>query len=237
MKLGEWFNCMDFIELYSVPPMIKVLLVDDQALFRQGLAALLSLEADIEVVGQANNGQEAIALAEALQPDVILMDVRMPVCDGVTATQAIHERYPWVRILVLTTFDEDEYISRSLQAGALGYLLKNTPSAHLAAAIRTLAQGHSQLGPTIAAKVFSQMHLPIPKSSPAKAVPEPMPDLTEREREVLQLLAAGHSNREIAQLLHLSEGTVKNHVTRILGQLGLRDRTQAALWAQKNLAE
>lgn len=209
--------------------MIRLLLVDDQPLFRQGLASLLALEDDLDVVGQASNGQEAIALAEQLQPEVILMDVRMPVCDGVEATHRIHQRYPWIRILVLTTFDEDEYIWRSLQAGALGYLLKSTPSSQLAAAIRTLHQGYSQLGPTIAPKVFAQIN-------PAtREKPDVDHRLSQRELEVLRLLGQGKSNREIAQTLHLTEGTVKNHVTRILGELGLRDRTQAALWAKENL--
>ncbi|MBD2020920.1 response regulator transcription factor [Leptolyngbya sp. FACHB-36] len=207
---------------------IRLLLVDDQSLFRQGLASLLALEDDLEVVGQANQGREAIALTEQLQPDVILMDVRMPICDGVVATREIHQRYPWIRILVLTTFDEDEYIWKSLQAGALGYLLKSTPSRQLADAIRTLHQGYSQLGPTIAPKVFSHIHLPTAK-------PGDYPSLSDREREVLTLLGQGKNNREIAQALHLTEGTVKNHISRILGQLGLRDRTQAALWAQQHL--
>jgi DNA-binding NarL/FixJ family response regulator len=208
--------------------MIRVLLVDDQPLFRQGLASLLSLETDLDIVGQAHDGQAAISLAAQLQPDVILMDVRMPVCDGVEATHEIHQRYPWMRILVLTTFDEDEYVLRSLQAGALGYLLKSTPSTQVAVAIRNLHQGYSQLGPTIAPKVFAQL----------SAVPEvgrvEQPNLSEREQEVLSLIAQGKNNREISQTLHLTEGTVKNHVTRILNQLGLRDRTQAALWAQRH---
>lgn len=208
--------------------MIRVLLVDDQALFRQGLASLLSLEEDLEIVGQASHGFEAIALTQTLQPNVILMDVRMPICDGVVATSEIHQRFPWIRILVLTTFDEDEYIWKSLQAGALGYLLKSTPSAQLATAIRTLHQGHCQLGPTIAPKVFAQLHPPGIKQNPNY-------HLTERESEVLKLISQGKNNREIAKILYLTEGTVKNYVTQILGRLGLRDRTQAALWAKENL--
>ncbi len=209
--------------------MIRLLLVDDQPLFRQGLASLLSLEDDLEVVGQANDGYEAIALTEKLQPDVILMDVRMPVCDGVVATREIHQRYPWVRILVLTTFDEDEYIWRSLQAGALGYLLKSTPSKHLAAGIHMLYQGYSQLGPTIAPKVFAQTNSSAPKQTNYRYL------FSERELEVLMMLGQGKNNREIAQTLHLTEGTVKNYVSQILCQLGVRDRTQAALWAQQHL--
>jgi DNA-binding NarL/FixJ family response regulator len=208
--------------------MIRILLVDDQDLFRQGLAALLDLEEDLTIVAQAGNGQEAIEQAGETQPDVILMDMRMPVCDGVTATQAIRQRFPWMRILVLTTFDEDDYIWQSLQAGASGYLLKSTPSAQLATAIRTLHQGHSQLGPTIASKVFAQMNQP-------PAATDSSYRFSERESEIIALLGQGLNNREIAQQLHLTEGTVKNHISRILSEMGMRDRTQVALWAQKNL--
>lgn len=182
------------------------------------------------MIGQANHGEEAIALSQQLQPNVILMDVRMPICDGVVATREIYQRYPWMRILVLTTFDEDEYIWQSLQAGALGYLLKNTPSSQIATAIRTLSQGHGQLGPTIAQKVFTRLGSP----SLRKNV-EYQHLLSSRELEILKMLAQGKNNREIAQILYLTEGTVKNYLTHILCQLGLRDRTQAALWAQQNL--
>jgi DNA-binding NarL/FixJ family response regulator len=208
--------------------MIRLLLVDDQDIFRQGLTALLSVEDDLEVIGQAKNGSEAIALAKTLQPHVILMDVRMPVCDGVQATREIHQHYPWIRILVLTTFDDDEYILQSLQVGALGYLLKRTPSQDIAAAIRSVSQGYSQLGPTIALKVFSQL-----KASPPA---NPYLDLlSKREIEVLKLVGQGKNNQEIAQELYLSEGTVKNYVTQILDKLQMRDRIQVALWAQQNL--
>lgn len=208
--------------------MIRLLLVDDQDIFRQGLAALLSVEEDLEIVGQARNGQEAIALSQTLQPQVILMDVRMPVFDGVQATREIHQNYPWIRILILTTFDDDEYIFQSLQVGALGYLLKRTPSPEIAAAIRSVAQGYSQLGPTIALKVFSQL----------KSYPAPHPtqsSLSSREVEVLKLVGQGLNNSEIAQKLYLSEGTVKNYVTQIMSKLEMRDRIQAALWAQQTL--
>jgi DNA-binding NarL/FixJ family response regulator len=209
--------------------MISLLIADDQDLFRQGLATLLSLEKDLQVVGQACNGQEAIALAEQLQPDVILMDMRMPICNGVEATQQIHQQYPWIRILVLTTFDEDEYIWQSLQAGALGYLLKSTPSEQLATAIRSLQQGYSQLGPTIAPKVFAQIN----PWSVDNTAPEHLDKLSQREHDVFILIGRGLSNREIASHLYLTEGTVKNHVTQILSKLQLRDRTQAALWAKQ----
>lgn len=209
--------------------MIRLLLVDDQELFRQGLAALLSVETDLEVIGQARNGQEAIELAKTLQPHVILMDVRMPICDGVQATREIHQCYPWMKILVLTTFDDDEYIVQSLLVGALGYLLKRTPSSEIAAAIRSVSQGYSQLGPTIAQKVFSKLQSSPPDSNAYQDI------LSKREIEVLKLVGEGKNNQEIARELFLSEGTVKNYVTQILNKLEMRDRIQAALWAQRNL--
>ncbi len=200
--------------------MIRLLLVDDQDIFRQGLAALLSVESDLEVIGQARNGEEAISLAKTLQPHVILVDVRMPVCDGVQATREIHQHYPWIRILVLTTFDDDEYILQSLQVGALGYLLKRTPSQDIVAAIRSVSQGYSQLGPTIALKVFSQLK-PLQTSSNSY-----QELLSKREIDVLKLVGQGKNNQEIAQELFLSEGTVKNYVTTILGKLEMRDTTK-----------
>ncbi len=209
--------------------MINLLIADDQDLFRKGLATLLNLEDDLCVVGQAQNGLEAIDLATKLQPDVILMDVRMPLSNGVEATETIHQRYPWIRILMLTTFDEDEYIWQSLQAGALGYLLKSTPSEQLAIAIRSLQQGYSQLGPTIAPKVFAQIN-------PLLAIKSAV-ELSLREREVLLLIRQGYNNREIAGNLNLTEGTVKNYVTHVLTKLQLRDRTQAALWANQNIID
>ncbi len=208
--------------------MIRLLLVDDQDIFRQGLAALLSVEADLEVIGQTRNGKEAIALAKTLQPHVILMDVQMPICDSVQATREIHQHYPWIRILVLTTFDDDEYILQSLQLGALGYLLKRTPSQDIAAAIRSVSQGYSQLGPTIALKVFSQL-------KPLHSASNFSQELSKREIEVLKLVGQGKNNQEIAQSLYLSEGTVKNYVTQIISKLEMRDRIQVALWAQQNL--
>jgi DNA-binding NarL/FixJ family response regulator len=210
--------------------MIRLLLVDDQEMFRQGLAALLGLEDDLEVIGQAGDGQRAIVLAEELQPDIVLMDVQMPICDGVMATRDIHQRFPWIRILVLTTFDQDEYIWRSLQAGALGYILKSATSKQVATAIRTLSQGYSQLGPTIAPKLFAQLDF---MSLPANA--EHQHRFRDRELEILQLLGQGKTNQEMAQILHLAHGTVKNHISRILSELGASDRTQAALWAQQHL--
>ncbi len=210
--------------------MIKLLIVDDQIIFRQGLSSLLSLEDDLEVVGEAGHGQEAIALAATQQPDVILMDVRMPVCNGVQATKEIHARYPWIRILVLTTFDDDEYVFQSLQAGALGYLLKSTSAQEVAEAIRNLHRGYSQLGPTIAPKVFSHINT---NTEVKKA--DYHSQFSERELDILKQLGQGKRNREIAENLNLTEGTIKNHLTNIFCQLDVRDRTQAALWARDHL--
>lgn len=163
--------------------MIRILLADDQQLFREGLIALLSLESDLKIVGEANHGREAIALAEHFQPDVILMDVRMPICNWVEATREIHHSYPWIQILVLTTFDEDEYVFQSLEAGALGYLLKSTPAKQVAIAIRNIQSGYSQLGPTIAPKVFAQIK---PSASTEREHDRDL--FNQRKLEILRLL-------------------------------------------------
>jgi DNA-binding NarL/FixJ family response regulator len=214
--------------------MIRLLLVDDLVIFREGLAALINLEPDIEVVGEAGNGEEAILFAQTLRPDVILMDVRMPICNGVEATKIIHQRFPWIRIMVLTTFDEDEYICQSLQNGALGYILKSTPSQQLATTIRSLDRGFGQLDPAIALKVFSR----IPESvvTPISTL-EVLAQFNHSEIEILKQIGKGKSNREIALALHLTEGTVKNYVTNILTCLNLRDRLQVALWVAQNLTD
>lgn len=210
--------------------MIRILLADDHAIFREGLTALLSLEDDFEVVGEAEDGKKAIALAEQLQPDVVLMDVRMPACNGVEATRQIHQCFPWIHILVLTTFDEDEYVFQCLEVGALGYLLKSTPANQVATAIRNVHQGYSQLGPTIGPKVFSALRASKHISRPIDTI-----SFNQREVDVLRLLGQGHSNREIADMLHLTEGTVRNNMTKIFAKLSVSDRTQAALWAYENL--
>jgi DNA-binding NarL/FixJ family response regulator len=214
--------------------MIRLLLVDDLVIFRQGLAALINLEPDIEVVGEASNGEEAILFAQTLRPDVILMDVRMPICNGVEATKVIHQRFPWIRIMVLTTFDEDEYICQSLQNGALGYILKSTPSQQLATTIRSLDRGFGQLDPAIALKVFSRIPKPVTTPSSALVV---LDQFNHNEFEILKHIGTGKSNREIALDLHLTEGTVKNYVTNILAYLNLRDRLQIALWVSQNLTD
>lgn len=212
--------------------MIKVLLVDDQNLIRQGLKALLELEADLEIVGEAENGENAINLIVELQPDVVLMDIRMPIMDGVAATREIKKRFPNVKVLVLTTFDNDEYVTAALQNGAMGYLLKDTPSEELAVAIRAVYKGYTQLGPGIVKKLLTQ----FPTATASQLPPPSLAELTPREKDVLQLIATGASNREISQQLYISEGTVKNHVTNILNRLNLRDRTQAAIFANTFLS-
>ncbi|MEL6911265.1 MAG: response regulator transcription factor [Cyanobacteria bacterium J06598_4] len=210
--------------------MIKLLLVDDQDIFRQGLATLLATEIDLEIIGQANNGQMAIALTEKLQPDVILMDIQMPICDGVSATREICRRYPWMRILVLTIFDDDEYIGKSLQAGAKGYLLKRKPTEEMAMAIRAVNHGYAQLSPEIVPKVFAQI------KTTNLADSQKLEMLSPRELEVLRLVGQGKNNREISATLHLSIGTIKNYITQILNKLEMRDRIAAALWAKENLS-
>jgi DNA-binding NarL/FixJ family response regulator len=214
--------------------MIRLLLVDDLAIFREGLAALINLEPDIEVVGEAGNGEEAILLAETLHPDVILMDVRMPIYNGVEATKVIHQRFPWIRIMVLTTFDEDEYICQSLQNGALGYILKSTPSQQLATTIRSLDRGFGQLDPAIALKVFARIPEAVTTSPSTLTVLE---QLNYSEIEILKHIGKGKSNREIALDLHLTEGTVKNYITNILTCLNLRGRLQVAIWVAQNLTD
>src|SRR5690349_17099517 len=208
--------------------LIKILLVDDQPLFREGLRTLLSVHSDFEIVGEAGNGQEAINLARANRPSVVLMDLQMPVLDGVAATHRLHEEYPQCRVIVLTTFDDDERVFDGLRAGAVGYLLKDAPSEKLAEAIRVAARGETFLQPSVAAKVVAEFAR-LTRRATSSLLTE---TLSEREVEILRLIANGASNREIADALFLAEGTVKNHVTNILGKLEVRDRTQAALKAK-----
>ena len=206
---------------------IKILLVDDQPLFREGLRTLLSVQGDFEVVGEAGNGEEAIRLARIYHPSVVLMDLQMPVLDGVTATRRLKAELSECRVIVLTTFDDDDKVFEGLRAGAVGYLLKDAPSEKLAEAIRLAARGESFLQPSVAAKVVAEFaRLSADTRAHAPSLVEP---LSEREREILVLITGGASNREIAERLFLAEGTVKNHITNILGKLGVRDRTQAAL--------
>jgi DNA-binding NarL/FixJ family response regulator len=211
--------------------MISLLLVDDQNLIRQGLKALLELEPDLEVIGEAENGAIAIDRVKELQPNVVLMDIRMPVMDGVTATKQICQKFPQVNILVLTTFDDDTYVAAAIKNGAKGYLLKDTPSEEIAAAIRAVALGYTHLAPGMIDKIMSGQ---IDKSE--ITLPPELAELTPRELEILKLIAGGSNNREIAGQLYISEGTVKNHVTNILTRLNVRDRTQAAILAKTHLA-
>jgi DNA-binding NarL/FixJ family response regulator len=210
---------------------IRVLLVDDQRLMRDGLRTLLELEGDLEVVGEAGNGEQALRIYQDLLPDVVLMDVRMPVMDGVEATRRLVERWHDARVIIVTTFDDDEYVFDGLRAGARGYLLKDVSGHELAEAVRTVAAGGALIEPSVARKVLAEFSRLAPPARPgAEALAEP---LSERELEILQLLARGLTNREIAWQVSLAEGTVKNYVTSILGKIGARDRTQAALRARE----
>lgn len=218
--------------------MIRVLLVDDQALFREGLNTLLSVHADIDVVGEASNGEESLLQAAALQPDVVLMDLRMPLLDGAAATRRLRASHPHIQVIVLTTFDDDEHIFEGLRAGAVGYLLKDVPSQKLVEAIRTAARGESFLHPSVATRLVAEFNRltdirPFPQQHLSASLSPLVEPLSERELEILQHLAQGASNREIANALYITEGTVKNHITNILGKLGVRDRTQAALKARE----
>jgi DNA-binding NarL/FixJ family response regulator len=210
---------------------VRVLLVDDQALFREALATLLAVHEGVEVVGEAGDGDEALRKAAELAPDVVLMDLRMPVLDGIGATRRLRVEQPEVRVIALTTFDDDEDVFAALRAGAVGYLLKDVSSARLVEAVHAAARGESVLQPSVAAKVVARF-AQLPDTA-AEARPQPLVvPLSDRELGVLRLLADGRSNREIAAELFLAEGTVKNHVTNVLAKLGARDRTQAALRAR-----
>ena len=208
-------------------PSVSILLVDDQRLMREGLRTLLELEPDLQVVGEAGDGQAALDAYAALQPDVVLMDVRMPGMDGVEATRRLRQAWPAARVMILTTFDDDAYVFEGLRAGALGYLLKDVSGHDLAQAVRRVAAGGALIQPSVAARVVAEFARLAPPARPPEAgLPEP---LSEREREILRLVARGLTNPEIAARLSLAEGTVKNYVTAILGKIGARDRTQAAL--------
>ena len=214
---------------------VRVLVVDDQQLMRDGLASLLSIQEGIEVVGTAANGQAAIEQAVTLSPDIVLMDIRMPVLDGIAATAQVRRLLP-CQVLMLTTFDDEEYVVKALMAGACGYLLKDIPAQDLAQAIRLAHRGIYQLDPSIAGKLVGALTgaaRPVEKTVPP-AANDDLSALTEREIEVLRLIATGATNREIAEELVISEGTVKNHVSNILAGLGLRDRTQAAIYAREH---
>ncbi|MGX5213812.1 response regulator [Streptomyces violaceus] len=211
---------------------IRVLIVDDQAMVRQGFTVLLGIQPDMEVVGEAREGREAIAKAAETAPDVVLMDIRMPGVGGIEATELITAAHPDIKVLVLTTFDLDEYVYDALRAGASGFLLKDASSEQLAEAVRVVAAGEALLAPVITRKLIAEFsRLDDRPRAPLK---ERIGDLTERETEVLALIAQGLSNGEIARHLFVAEQTVKTHVGRILVKLGLRDRTQAAVFAYES---
>jgi DNA-binding NarL/FixJ family response regulator len=212
---------------------IRVLVVDDQRLIRDGIASLLSLRPGLEVVGVAADGKAGVEQALALKPDVVLMDVRMPVMDGATATAAIRAQLPECQVLMLTTFDDEESIVEALQAGAGGYLLKDMPDQDLADAVRLARSGLLPLNPSVAGRLVDAATRPPNRPRPVASTEESTSEsLTPRERDVLRLIATGATNREIAAQLFVSEGTVKNHISSLLGRLGLRDRTQAAVYAR-----
>jgi DNA-binding NarL/FixJ family response regulator len=210
---------------------IRVMLVDDQALFREGLETLLSVHEDIQVVGQAGDGQECVEVANKVRPDVVLMDIRMPITDGVRATHLLKEAQPQCKVIVLTTFDDDEYIFDALRMGAVGYLLKDVASAQLVEAIHAAARGDSILQPSVAAKVIAELKR-VSSMVPLVQMEGLVEPLSERELEILRLIARGASNKEVAEQLFIAEGTVKNHMTNILGKLSVRDRMQAVLKAR-----
>ena len=214
--------------------MIRVLLVDDQSLLRMGFRLILEAEPDIEVVGEAGDGASGVSMASALHPDVVLMDVRMPGMDGIKATASIIEAGPASKVLILTTFDLDQYVFAGLKAGAGGFMLKDAPPAELLAAIRTVAGGDAVLAPTVTRRLIDQFAPLLPDPGKQQDRDAMLSKLTDRERTVFAEVAAGRSNREIATELHLSEGTVKIHVGRILTKLGLRDRVQAVVLAYES---
>ncbi len=203
---------------------IQILLVEDQTLMRQGLKTILDLEPGLAVMGEAADGKTGIQLALQLRPDVILMDVQMPITNGVEATAAICAAWPQAKVIILTTFDRDDYVFQGIRAGAMGYLLKDTPAENLITTIRRVHAGEAFIQPEIASRTLRELIRPQP------TLLEP---LSEREREVLVLLAQGASNREIADKLVITEGTVKNHVSNILGKLQAENRTQAADLARR----
>jgi DNA-binding NarL/FixJ family response regulator len=211
--------------------MIGVVLVDDQALLRTGFRMILEAEPDIEVLGEAADGSQGAAVVAATQPDVVLMDIRMPRVDGIEATARITRDVPHARVVILTTFDLDEYVYAGLRAGASGFLLKDAPPADVISAIRTVAAGDAVLAPSATRRLLDRFASVLSDDSSTAPVADPLAGLTERERDVFTLVAAGHSNREIGAKLYVAEGTVKVHVSRVLAKLGLRDRVQAVVLA------
>ena len=213
---------------------IRILLVDDQPLLRLGFRALLEQQPDIEVVGEAGDGTQAVSMTRALRPDVVLMDVRMPTTDGIEAARRIVDSGSAARVLVLTTFDLDEYVFAALRAGASGFLLKDAMPADLLTGIRVVAAGDAAVAPGVIRRLIEAFADHLPTTSGRTRFDERLAELTTRERDVLGRLARGRSNSEMARELFISEATVKVHVRRILAKLGLRDRTQAVIFAYEN---
>lgn len=211
---------------------LRLILVDDQAMFREGLRMLLSLQPDFEIVGEASDGAAAIELARRVEPDVILMDLRMPEMDGAEATRRIRAEVPAVRVIVLTTFEDDEEVFAAIRAGAVGYLLKASPAEKVYEAIRLAAPGELFLEPSVTAKLVTEFNRHGSPTRPLQVAPLLEP-LSERENEVLLCLAEGMSNKEIGRRLNIAEGTVKNHMSQVLSKLQVLDRTQAALRARE----
>jgi DNA-binding NarL/FixJ family response regulator len=209
---------------------VRVVLADDEQLLRAGFRMILDAHGDFDVVAEAANGWDAIVAAAAHEPDVVVMDVRMPELDGIAATETITREHPDVRVLILTTFDLDEYAFAGLRAGASGFLLKNAPPDELVAAIRTVAAGDAVVAPRVTRRLLETFAQRMPTVTEA-ARDQRLAELTDRERDVLQAIALGQSNLEIAVSLSVSEATVKSHVSRILAKLGLRDRVQAVIFA------
>jgi len=212
---------------------IRVLVADDQALVRAGFAVLLQSADDLEVIGEATNGAEAVAIAARERPDIVLMDVRMPVLDGIEATRLVTQSDPDIRVIILTTFDLDEYVYDGLRAGASGFLLKDTPPADLLAAIRVVAGGDALLAPSVTRRLIEEFaKRPADRPPPAASLDA----LTDREREILVLIARGLSNAELAERLYISHATAKTHVSRLLTKLGARDRAQLVMIAYETQA-
>ncbi|MFF8262276.1 response regulator [Streptomyces virginiae] len=214
--------------------MIRVLIADDQPLVRRGLALILGPDPEFEVVGEAEDGARAVVLAGELRPDVVVMDIRMPVLDGVQATAELARTLPDVRVLALSTFDMDEYVVAALRAGAYGFLPKDVSPEELGAAVRIVHAGEAAVAPRLLTRLLSAyVRTPVPAARPSTAAAVP-PDMTPREREIWQLLASGLDNAEIAADLDISVSTVKNHITGIFGKLGVRDRAQAVIAAYES---
>ncbi len=217
--------------------MIRLLLVDDQSLICQGLKAMLSLEDDLQIVGTANSGKAAIEQIAEIAPDVVLMDVQMPEMDGREATRIICEQFPNVKVLVLSTFDDNRYIADAMRSGAKGYLLKDMPSEELAQAIRFVHRGYTQMAPGLMEKLMTSTTAQDTNKVRSRSISPELSQLTPREQEVLQLIGNGATNREIAETLYISEGTVKTHVTHLLNRLSLRNRSQLAIFAHSISSE